>query len=305
MSTVAQARVAVSAAARTRARRNLGVVVLFVAPALALYAIYTLYPVALSIWYSLLDWNGIATGRFVGLSNWQQVFSDDNVLSSLRNTLIILFASFVVEMPIGLGLALLVLRLGRLGSALSSIYVLPLLISSVAVGITWSFLYNPQFGPLYYIYNAFGQQAPGLLGSPTWAIWSVSVVVLWQYIPLYMLLFNAGLLAIPRDLYESASIDGAGAWAKFWWITLPLLRRTFVTASVLILTGSLVYFDLVYVMTGGGPGNASYTLAMYVYRSAFQDQNVGYGSTIAVLLFALSFIVSSLIVRFSRLLQGE
>jgi raffinose/stachyose/melibiose transport system permease protein len=305
MSTVAQARVAVSATARTRARRNLGVVVLFVAPALALYAIYTLYPVALSIWYSLLDWNGIAAGRFVGLSNWQQVFSDDNVLSSLRNTLIILFASFVVEMPIGLGLALLVQRLGRLGSALSSVYVLPLLISSVAVGITWSFLYNPQFGPLYYIYNAFGQQAPGLLGSPTWAIWSVSVVVLWQYIPLYMLLFNAGLLAIPRDLYESASIDGAGNWARFWWITLPLLRRTFVTASVLILTGSLVYFDLVYVMTGGGPGNASYTLAMYVYRSAFQDQNVGYGSTIAVLLFALSFILSSLIVRFSRLLQGE
>jgi raffinose/stachyose/melibiose transport system permease protein len=173
------------------------------------------------------------------------------------------------------------------------------------VGITWSFLYNPQFGPLYYIYNAFGQQAPGLLGNPTWAIWAVSVVVLWQYIPLYMLLFNAGLLAIPRDLYESASIDGAGAWARFWWITLPLLRRTFVTASVLILTGSLIYFDLVYVMTGGGPGNASYTLAMYIYRSAFQDQNVGYGSTIAVLLFGLSFILSSLIVRFSRLLQGE
>jgi raffinose/stachyose/melibiose transport system permease protein len=214
-------------------------------------------------------------------------------------------ASFVVEIPFGLGLALLVQRLGRLGSALSIVYVLPLLISSVAVGITWSFLYNPQFGPLYYIYSAFGQQAPGLLGSPTWAIWAVSVVVLWQYIPLYMLLFNAGLVAIPRDLYESASIDGAGRRAQLWWITLPLLRRTFVTASVLILTGSLVYFDLVYVMTGGGPGNASYTLAMYIYRSAFQDQNMGYGSTIAVLLFGLSFIVSGLIVRFSRLLQGD
>ncbi len=291
--------------ARARSWRRAGVVLLFVAPALALYTIYTLYPVALSIWYSLLDWNGIAPGRFVGLSNWQQVFHDDSVLSSLRNTLIILVVSFVGEIPIGLGLALLVQRLGRLGSILSSVYVLPLLISSVAVGITWSFLYNPQFGPLYYIYNAFGQQAPGLLGSPTWAIWAVSIVVLWQFIPLYMLLFSAGLTAIPRELYESASLDGAGGWQRFWWITLPLLRRTFVTASVLILTGSLVYFDLVYVMTGGGPGNASYTLAMYVYRSAFQDQNVGYGSTIAVLLFALSFIVSSLIVRFSRLLQGD
>jgi raffinose/stachyose/melibiose transport system permease protein len=118
-------------------------------------------------------------------------------------------------------------------------------------------------------------------------------------------LFNAGLLAIPRELYESASIDGAGSWARFWSITIPLLRRAFITASVLILTGSLVYFDLVYVMTGGGPGNASYTLAMYVYRSAFQDQNVGYGSTIAVLLFGLSFVLSGLIVRFSRILQGD
>lgn len=305
MSQLALTRTAVTASTRARSRRRLAVVLLFVAPALALYSVYTLYPVALSIWYSLLDWNGIAAGRFVGLSNWQQVFHDDSVLSSLRNTLIILFISFLFEIPLGLGLALLVQRLGRLGSVLSSIYILPLLISSVAVGITWSFLYNPQFGPLYYIFNAFGQQAPGLLGSPTWAIWAVSVVVLWQYIPLYMLLFNAGLTAIPRELYESAAIDGAGKTAQLWWITLPLLRRTFITASVLILTGSLVYFDLVYVMTGGGPGNASYTLAMYVYRAAFQDQNVGYGSTIAVLLFGLSFLVSGLIVRFSRLLQGE
>lgn len=295
----------VSPAARARSWRRLGLVMLFVAPALALYSVYTLYPVALSIWYSLLDWNGIAAGRFAGLSNWQEVLHDDSVLSSLRNTAIILVVSFVFEIPLGVGLALLIQRLGRLGSLLSSVYILPLLISSVAVGITWSFLYNPQFGPLYYLYNAFGQQAPGLLGSPTWAIWAVSIVVLWQYIPLYMLLFSAGLTAIPRELYESAAIDGAGNWAKFWSITLPLLRRTFITASVLILTGSLVYFDLVYVMTGGGPGNSSYTLAMYVYRAAFQDQNVGYGSTIAVLLFGLSFILSSLIVRFSRLLQGE
>ncbi len=308
MSQLSHARHAESAAllsARKRARRRLGVVLLFVLPALLMYSLYTLYPVATSIWYSLLDWNGISAGRFVGLDNWRRLFQDDNVLSSLRNTLIILVASFTVEVPLGLALALLVQRLGRLGSALSSLFVVPLLISSVAIGITWSFLYNPNFGPLYYLYDAFGQQAPGLLGSPSWAIWAVTIVVLWQYIPLYMLLFNAGLMAIPRELYDSAAIDGAGGWIRFSLITVPLLRRTFVTASVLILTGSLVYFDLVYVMTGGGPGNASYTLAMYVYRSAFQDQNVGYGSTVAVLLFGLSFILSAVIVRFSRLLQGD
>jgi raffinose/stachyose/melibiose transport system permease protein len=243
--------------ARLRSRRRFGIVLLFAAPALILYGLYTLYPVGVSVWYSLLDWNGISPGKFVGLDNWRRLFSDDNVLSSLRNTMIILVASFAVEIPVGLALALLIRRLGRLGSGLSSLFIVPLLISSVAIGITWSFLYNPNFGPLYYIFNAFGQQAPGLLGSPTWAIWAVTVVVIWQYIPLYMLLFNAGLMAIPTELYDSASIDGAGSWAQFWSITIPMLRRTFVTAAVLILTGSLVYFDLVYVMTGGGPGNAS------------------------------------------------
>jgi raffinose/stachyose/melibiose transport system permease protein len=284
-------------------RRRDGVILLFVAPALLLYGVYILYPVVISIWYSLLQWNGIGAAHFIGLDNWARLFHDGTVLGSLRNTLVLLVGSIVVEIPIGLGVALLLQRLGRLGTVLSSIYIVPLLMSSVAIGIIWGFLYNPQFGPLYYLYNAFGQQAPGLLGSATYAIFAVTVVALWQYIPLYVLLFNAGLVGIPRELYEAAAIDGAGTWMRFRNVTIPLLRRTFITALVLIITGALVYFDLIYVMTGGGPGNASYTLAMYIYRAAFQNQDVGYGSAIAMLLFVISFIVSGLIVRFSRLLQ--
>ncbi len=261
------------------------VVLLFTAPALLLFGVYLLYPIVASVWYSLQQWNGIGAPRFIGLANWQRLLQDGSVLSSLRNTMIILVSSVVVEIPIGLAVALLVQRLGRLGTIFSSIYVVPLLVSSVAIGITWTGLYNPQFGPLYYIYSAFGQQAPGLLGSATWAIWAVTVVVLWQYIPFYILMFNAGLLGIPHDLYEAAGIDGA--------------------VLVLLVTGSLVYFDLIYVMTTGGPGNASFTLALYIYRAAFQDQDIGYGSTIAVLLFVISFVISALIVRFSRLLQEE
>ena len=284
-------------------RRRDGVILLFVAPALLLYGVYILYPVVISIWYSLLQWNGIGAAHFIGLDNWARLFHDGTVLGSLRNTLVLLVGSIVVEIPIGLGVALLLQRLGRLGTVLFSIYIVPLLMSSVAIGIIWGFLYNPQFGPLYYLYNAFGQQAPGLLGSATYAIFAVTVVALWQYIPLYVLLFNAGLVGIPRELYEAAAIDGAGTWMRFRNVTIPLLRRTFITALVLIITGALVYFDLIYVMTGGGPGNASYTLAMYIYRAAFQNQDVGYGSAIAMLLFVISFIVSGLIVRFSRLLQ--
>lgn len=287
---------------RTRLRRD-GVILLFVAPALLLCLLYVLYPVAISMWYSLLDWNGIGTARFIGLSNWSRLLQDATVLSSLRNTFTILIASVLVQIPLGLAIALLLQRLGRFGTVLSSVYIVPLLMSSVAIGIIWEFLYNPDFGPLYYIYNAFGQQAPGLLGSTSYAVFAVTVVILWQYLPLYILLFNAGLLGIPREYYEAAAIDGAGSMMRFRHVTVPLLRRTVVTALVLIITGSLVYFDLVYVMTGGGPGNASYTLALYIYREAFLSQDVGYGSAIAMLLFILSFVASGLIVRFTRLIQ--
>ena len=281
------------------------VVLIFAAPALLLFSVYLLYPVAVSVWYSLLQWNGIGAAKFVGFANWSRLLHDSSVETSLRNTLIILAGSVVLEIPIGLLVAQLVQELGRAGAFLSSVYVLPLLSSSVAVGLTWTNLYNPQFGPLYYIFNHFGQQAPALLGSPTWAVWAVTVVVAWEYVPIYILLFNAGLLGIPTDLYEAAAIDGASGWIQFWTISIPLLKRTFVTAVILIITGSLVYFDLIYVMTSGGPGDASYTLSLYVYRAAFQNQDIGYGSALAVLLFAISFVVSAIIVRGTRLLQEQ
>ena len=284
------------------ALRRDAVILLFVAPALLLYGVYLLYPLVLSIWYSFLQWNGIGTAKFVGLDNWQRLFHDGTILASLHNTVIILIGS-LFEIPFGLAIALVVMRLGRLGSLLSTIYIIPILISSIAIGVSWATLYNPQFGPLYYIFNSFNQQAPTLLGDGSTVVWAIAVVVLWEFIPSYILLFNAGLVGIPHDLYEAAAIDGAGTWASFRHITIPLLKKTFVTALVLIMVGSFGYFDLIFIMSSGGPGTASYTLAYYVYHTAFQDQDIGYGSTIAVLLFVISIVVSGILVRFSRLIQ--
>jgi raffinose/stachyose/melibiose transport system permease protein len=291
------------AAARALWRRD-AAVALFILPALLLYGVYLLYPLAASIWYSLLQWNGISKPIFIGLGNWQHLLGDSDVLGSLRNTAIILAGS-LLEIPFGLAIALAVNRLGRIGVFLSTIYIIPVLISSVAIGITWATLYNPQFGPLYYIFNAFNQQAPALIGTASTVVWAITAVVLWQYVPSYILLFNAGLLGIPHDLYDAAAIDGAGIWASFRHITVPLLKKTFVTALVLIIVGSLTYFDLIYIMSSGGPGTASYTLALYVYHAAFQQQDIGYGSTIAVLLFVLSIVISGLLIRFSRLISEQ
>ncbi len=278
------------------------VILLFVAPALLLYGVYLLYPLVLSIWYSFLQWNGIGAAKFIGLGNWQRLFQDGTVLASLHNTAIILIGS-LFEIPFGLAIALVIQRLGRLGSLLSVIYVIPILISSIAIGVSWATLYNPQFGPLYYIYNSFNQQAPTLLGDGSTVVWAIALVVLWEFIPSYILIFNAGLVGIPHDLYEAAAIDGAGTWASFRNLTIPLLKRTFVTALVLIIVGSFGYFDLIFIMSSGGPGTSSYTLAYYVYHTAFQDQDIGYGSTIAVLLFVISIVISGLLVRFTRLIQ--
>jgi raffinose/stachyose/melibiose transport system permease protein len=287
---------------KRRALRKDGVVLLFVAPALLLYGVYLLYPLIVEIWYSLLQWNGISTPRFIGLDNWRRLFRDATVLASLHNTLIIVIGS-LFEIPFGLGIALVIQRLGRAGSLLSAVYIIPILISSVAIGVTWATLFNPQFGPMYYIFNNYGQQAPALLGDASTVVWAIAGVVLWQYIPTYILLFNAGLVGIPHDLYEAAAIDGAGTWDSFRRITMPLLKKTFVTALVLIIVGSLGYFDLIFIMSSGGPGTSSYTLAYYVYHAAFQDQDISYGSTIATLLFVISIVISGILVRFSRLIQ--
>ncbi len=292
----------VNAGRRRRALRRDAAVLLFVIPALLLYGVYLLYPLVASIWYSLLDWNGIATPKFVGLDNWRQLFQDSTVWASLRNTGIILAGS-LLEIPFGLAIALVIRRLGRLGAALSTIYIIPILISSIAVGVAWANIFDPQFGPLYYLFDAFGQPAPILLGDSSIAVWAISGVVLWEFIPSYILIFNAGLVGIPHDLYEAAAIDGAGTWASFRRLTMPLLKKTFVTAFVLIAVGSLGYFDLIFIMTSGGPGQSSYTLAYYVYHTAFLEQDIGYGSALAVLLFIISIVISAVVIRFSRLIQ--
>jgi raffinose/stachyose/melibiose transport system permease protein len=291
-----------NAGGRRRALRRDATVLLFVIPALLLYGVYLLYPLVASIWYSFLDWNGIAAPTFTGLDNWRQLFQDSTVLASLRNTGIILLGS-LLEIPIGLAVALVIQRLGRLGTVFSTIYVIPILISSIAVGVAWANIYDPQFGPLYYIFNAFGGSAPALTGDSSTVVWAISAVVLWEFVPSYTLIFNAGLVGIPHDLYEAAAIDGAGTWASFRRLTIPLLKRTFVTALVLITVGSLGYFDLIFIMSSGGPGTSSYTLAFYVYHTAFLEQNVGYGSALAVLLFVISIVISAVVIRFSRLIQ--
>ncbi|MBV9288033.1 MAG: sugar ABC transporter permease, partial [Hyphomicrobiales bacterium] len=187
----------------------------------------------------------------------------------------------------------------RYRAVLAVLYFLPLLFSAVAIGIVWATALLSQNGALNALLAAagLGGLAANWLGNPDIALFTIAGVIAWQFIPFHTLLFQAGRRQIPPTLYEAAVMDGANDWSQFLHITLPQLRYTIVTSTTLNLIGSLTYFDLIYIMTGGGPGFATRTLSLHMYITAFQDTQIGYGCAIAVLLAVIGLALAAVLVR--------
>ena len=280
----------------------------FLLPALIMLAVYLLYPLVANFRLSFVEWNGLGnTAKNVGLQNWAQLLHDSVFLKSLTNNLTLAALSILIQIPIGLILAFMLDRAGRGSTVLKVLYFLPLLLSSVAIGTVFRNLYDPNFGPLNTLLRAahLDGLARDWLGDPGLALASVILVVCWQNIPFYMLLFLAGLSGMPSELGEAAKLDGASEGVIFWRITLPFLQGTVRTALVLSLIGSLRYFDLVYVMTGGGPSGSSELMATYMYRTVFSGFNIGYGAAISSAMFMLVIIASGLALRLTRRFETE
>ncbi len=270
------------------------VAMLFIAPALLLYAVYVIYPIFQSILYSLRDWSGIGAGTYIGLDNYKEALSDGIFWRAVRNNIVLVIASIAIQLPIALMLALLLSAKFPGWRIFRAVFFLPLLLSTVAVGLVWINIYDPVFGLLNGILGALGLEnlQQSWLGNESTALPAIIAVVCWQYIPFYMILFIAGLTTIPLDLYEAAKIDGASGWRSFWDITLPLLRGIIRTGAILALIGSLKFFDLVWVMTGGGPNRSTELMATYMYEEAFASFRMGYGSAVATLLFIFAFVIA-------------
>ncbi|MFM9107165.1 MAG: carbohydrate ABC transporter permease [Chloroflexota bacterium] len=283
-------------------------IALFLLPAFAIYAVFVLYPILQSIRYSLHEWSGISPGfEFVGLGNYRTLIGDDVFWKALRNNLILVVASIAIQLPIGLGLALLAEQRLRGWRVFRTVWFLPLLMSTVAIGLLWNYIYDPTFGLINTALHTFGLDSwqRGWLGEKETALGSVIAVICWQYIPFYMVLFIAGLTTIPADLLEAARLDGASGWTLFRSVTLPLLRPVIRTSAILSLIGSLKYFDLIYVMTGGGPGDATQLMATYMYENAFTQFDMGYGSAIAVALFLIAFVITGLVLYLDQFRAGR
>ena len=280
---------------------------LFLAPALFFFALYVLAPIPVSFFYSLFKWDGIGQRSFIGLENWKELIGDPVFWKALKNNVTLVIISLATQLPMGIALALLLTSRFRWKKLLKTVYVLPYMMSAVAIGMLWRYIYEPTFGLLNMFLEAIGRYDWILdwLGDPKVVLYSVINAVNWQFIPFYMLLFMAALVGIPLELYEAAKIDGASPWKAFWTITLPLLWPTVTNAAVLSLVGSLKYFDLIHVLSGGGPNHASELMATYMYKRSFHHLRMGYGSTIAVALFTIGFVLSMVFVRVTSRKQYE
>jgi raffinose/stachyose/melibiose transport system permease protein len=262
--------------------------VFFLLPAFAFLAVFIVWPVLLSIQLSFYDWNGISPVRtFVGLDNWKALTGDGVFWRALGNNLIVVALSIAIQLPVAMALAVLLHRGGNRLKIFKVVYFFPMLMSTVAVGALFKAVYNLQFGVVTPLLQAAG--LAGLsrdwLGDAHIALFSVVAVICWQFIPFYMILFLARLSSIPNELREAASIDGATGGQYFWRVELPLMRGIIITAMTLSLIGSLKYFDLIWVMTEGGPSRATELMATYMYKEAFSSFRMGYGSTIATAMF--------------------
>lgn len=281
---------------------------IFLLPAVALLATFLVYPLIQSFRLSLLDWNGLGQNSlFVGLANWNRLAADGLFWHALGNNLLLGLFSILIQLPIAMALALLLDKAGRGSRTLKILYFLPMLFSSVALGVIFKNIYDPNFGPVNAALHALGLPAlaQDWLGDRRYALGAVTAVICWQNIPFYMILFLAGLASFPPELREAATLDGASDATIFWKIKLPHLQGTVRTAAMLAVIGSLRYFDLIYVMTGGGPEGASELMATYMYRTVFSSFQLGYGSTIASAMFLVVTLIAAAGMRLTKRFETE
>jgi ABC-type sugar transport system permease subunit len=273
---------------------------LFLLPAVVLYGVFMLYPFLQSIWFSLTDWNGVtATKNFVGLKNYSTMFSDPLVGVSLGHNVIWIVIGTSVPLVIGLLLAVLVSGTRRGYNVFRTVFFLPQVLSPVIVGITWGWIFHPLFGVLNTVLENVGLGAwqRGWLGETDLALYAVLIAAMWAAIGFVFVILLAGLQNVSLDLLEAAEIDGANAWQKVWHVTVPQIASVMTVVATLLLVGGFSVFDIVFIMTQGGPANSTELIATYAYQQGFTQNNVGYSTALVTVMTALALVASVIFIR--------
>lgn len=266
-------------------------ITLFLLPAILVYLFFIIYPIITNFQYSFFEWNGIQQDKlFIGFKNFTNILTDKSFWIASKNNIYIVLASVFLQIPLGLIMALVLFNNIKGAKIFNVIFFLPYLMSTVAIGLLWIFMFDPANGPVNQLLNILGFDSIHWLAGETSGLIAVLIVMVWQFSPFYMILFRAALVGIPEELYEAAEIDGANWGNKFLHITLPSLVPTIVSSSILAVVGSLKTFDIFFVMTGGGSTTETEILGTYMYRQAFTNFRMGYGSTVATMMFVFALI---------------
>lgn len=275
---------------------------LFLFPALFIYIIVVVFPTVYSLFLSFCDWNGLGAKKFVGLKNYIQLFTSDSVFyTALRNNIIWIILTICLTVLLALLLALVLNRSFRGRIVYRAIFYFPYMLSWIIVGIIWKWMYNPNFGLINQVLGMVGLDSlkGAYLSNTKMALYCVFIAALWQGLGQPMLYFLAGLQTLPNDILEAAKIDGAGKFNLFFRVIVPMLKETFVIVLATQIIASMKVYDIVYVMTDGGPANSTQTLATYMYDQTFTYSNLGVGSAIATVMVLIMMVVIVPYVAFS------
>ena len=267
----------------------------FILPNFIGFGLLTLVPIVVLFYMSLTNWNVFGKADWIGLANFQRLIGDGSFRISVVNTLYYSAMHIPLTIVVSLGLALLLNNKLRGVAFFRTAAFFPYITSIVAIAVVWNLLFSPEYGPINEFLRFIGiQNPPGWLTSPEWAMPAVVIVSTWRDMGYYMILFLAGLQTVPRELHEAARVDGASVWQRFVNVTLPCLRPTMFFVTVMLTINSFKIFDLILVMTEGGPGQSTLVMSQFIYRKGFEESQFGYASAAAVVLFFMCIIVTIL-----------
>lgn len=267
-------------------KKNIAV---FVLPAFIVYAVFVLIPIGYNVYVSFLQTDLMSPSKFTGVKNYVNLFRDKTFTGALKNNILMVVGSLIAHLPLALLFGNILFQKIKGSSFFQTVFFLPSVICGVAVGLTWTFVYNSEFGLLNKFLEVIGLGSlkQVWLSDKNLALFCIIVVVMWQFVGYHMIIQIAAMKNIPQSYFEAARIDGASNWVQFKTITFPLIKPILKVDAVLIITGSLKYYDLVAVMTGGGPNHATELMSTYMFYQGFRTLKYGYSAAIGVILLLL------------------
>lgn len=292
---------------KSRMKVKKGTMCLYLLPGIIWYSFIVLVPVVMAVYYGFFEWSGGVNKTFIGIQNYIEVLKDQVFVQSLRNNIFLTVVCLVGQIGIAFILAIFLNgRFARLKGFHRTMSYFPAVLSAIVIGFVWSLIYDYNYGFLNGFLKAIGREdlAQAWLNNDKIVLWLVVVPLVWQFIGYYMIIIMSALSSVDPQIFEVAEIDGATGWKRAVYITLPLVKNTLIVCVTLCIAGNMKIFDLIYSMTGGGPGTSSSVMAMYAYNSSFLSYKMGYGSAMSIVILVVSLVLvggsRSLLMRFGK-----